>query len=84
MQRSLVWLLLIALLPEAGANAKTDSLSGVLPLNLKNYSQSIAEERKFSLMLGGAMRSGSRDPLLYQAHQAERALRNNPNDRKAN
>lgn len=55
-----------------------------LNANLKNYTQAIAEQRKFESMLRGAARRGSEDPLLYQADQARRTLLNNPNDRKAN
>ncbi len=77
---SLFFLLLLYAAPvlaQAGIDA-------ILPLDLKTYSYSINEENKFKAMIKHAVRSRSKDPLFYQANNAQKELARNPNDLAAN
>lgn len=65
-------------------NTTVQRVDAILPLNLKQYTAAINEEKKFDQMVKGSIRKASKDPLLYQAYSAKRAMRSNPNDLSAN
>ena len=51
----------------AADNPTVKTIDAILPLNLKQYTAAIEEEKKFAGLVRDARNKSSRDPLLYQA-----------------
>ena len=68
----------------AADNPALRQIDAILPLNLKQYSSALNEEKKFAALVRAASYKATGDPLLYQSYQSMRALKTNPNDFDAN
>ena len=81
-----LWLGIIGVAHAASPSGSSDQsrIDAVLPLNLKLYTASIDEEKRFAAMVKKAQYGRSKDPLLYSAFTAQKILQNNPNDLTAN